>query len=248
MTSKDTVIVLQARIGSTRLPGKVLAPLAGRSILSHCIARLRRSGLRVVVATTTNSEDDPVAAEAWRHGVDVLRGPERDVLARFVPVADRLGARNVIRATADNPVVDFDAPSRVLRTLIARDADYAVEIDLPVGTGVEAVRADALRAAAGLAGEDYDRDHVTSYIRRNRQRFHVIESGAPGRLRRPDLRLTVDTPADLDFVRTLLKGAGGYPGELLSLAEILGAAERMVPPRHADRPLTLVPPVAVEVA
>jgi spore coat polysaccharide biosynthesis protein SpsF len=248
MNPGNAVIVLQARLGSARLPGKVLAPLAGRPILSHCIARLRRSGFRLVVATTTEPEDDAVAAEAWRHGVDVLRGPEHDVLARFLLAAERVESPVIIRATGDNPLVDFDAPARVVRTLNARAADYVVEIDLPVGGAVEAVRTDALRTAGAEAKDPYDREHVTPYVRRNRQRFAVVESSAPPALRRPDLRVTIDTPSDLEFVRGLLHAAGAEPGELLPLKRVLTAANRVLSVPRVHQPTARFSPAPLEVA
>jgi spore coat polysaccharide biosynthesis protein SpsF (cytidylyltransferase family) len=248
MSRKDVVIVLQARMGSSRLPGKVLAPLLGRPILSHCIARLQRSGLRLVVATTTEPEDDAVAAEAWRQGADVLRGSEFDVLARFLMVVDRTNASVIIRATGDNPLVDLEAPSRVLRALGAEKADYVVEIDLPVGAGVEAVRSDALRTAAAEAADPYDREHVTSYVRRNRHRFGVLERSAPVRLRRPDLRLTVDTPSDLDFVRQLLRASEAQPGDLPPLRTLLAAAHRIESPAAPSHTSARLARVSLEVA
>jgi spore coat polysaccharide biosynthesis protein SpsF len=247
MNGKEAVIVLQARLGSTRLPGKVLAPLAGRPILSHCIGRLQRSGFRLVVATTTAPEDDAVAAEAWRQGADVLRGPEADVLTRFLMVAKRVEAPVIIRATADNPLVDCDAPARVMRTLIAQGADYVVEIDLPVGAAVEAVRSEALRTAGADATDPYDREHVTTYVRRNRERFKVVEGLAPAALRRPDLRVTIDTPADLEFVRTLLKNAGAGPGDLVPLKSVLVAARRSLSGPRRHLPVSLRP-MSLEVA
>src|SRR5262245_52189080 len=102
----QSIVVLQARMGSSRLPGKVLAQIAGRSILAHCIDRLRAARVgEVIVATTTRADDEVVAAEASRLGVRVVRGPVDDVLGRFAQaVADWDGAY-VFRATADNPLV-----------------------------------------------------------------------------------------------------------------------------------------------
>ena len=105
--SEGAAIVLQARMGSTRLPGKALAPIAGRSILAHCLERLQaRSGLPVVLATTTLPDDDVLCDEARALGVAVVRGPADDVLGRFASPPSTLGLRVVIRATADNPAVE----------------------------------------------------------------------------------------------------------------------------------------------
>ena len=109
----DTAIVLQARMGSSRLPGKSLARIAGASLLAHCIERLgAESGLPVIVATTTSPLDDAIQEEAGRMGAAVVRGPEDDVLSRYVLAADRFDLVHLVRATADNPVVDLGAPVR----------------------------------------------------------------------------------------------------------------------------------------
>lgn len=221
----NAAIVLQARMGSTRLPGKVLAPIAGRSLLGHCVERLQRSGLPVVVATTELGEDDRVAAEAVRLGASVVRGPVEDVLARYLKAATELGLTEVIRATADNPAVDMDAPRRVLTLLYRSGADHVVEHGLPTGAAVEAVTTEALARAAGLATEAYDREHVTPLIRRD-HRFFALPALAPGHVRRPSVRLTVDTAADLAFMRRVFALVGSLPGEPATLVDILAAASR----------------------
>jgi spore coat polysaccharide biosynthesis protein SpsF len=221
----NALVVLQARMGSSRLPGKVLAPIAGRSILAHCVARLRAARVgEVVVATTSRADDEVVVAEARRLDVRVVRGPVDDVLGRFAQAAADWDGPYVFRATADNPLVDIDGPRRLLELLDA-GADYCLEEGLPVGAAVEAVRTEALREAARSATAAYDREHVTPYLRHQRSRFDVRQMPAPAALYRPNLRLTVDTRADLEFVRSLVEQAGG--GErLVPLREILSLVDR----------------------
>jgi spore coat polysaccharide biosynthesis protein SpsF len=198
-------VILQARMGSIRLPGKVLADLAGLTILARCVERLKASGVgRVVVATTTRPEDDAIESAAGAAGVRVVRGPTEDVLGRYLLAAEAIGARYVIRATADNPLVDPESPGRVLRVLLDEGADHVVESGLPVGAAVEAVRVDALKVAAARSADAYDREHVTPYIRHRPDQFRLAAPGAPADLRRPDLRLTVDTPDDLKYLEMLL--------------------------------------------
>ncbi len=202
----DTAIVLQARVGSTRLPGKVLMSVGDYTILEHCIMRLTARGLRLIVATTTLEEDDPVETVARRAGVEVHRGDATDVLDRYVTAAHAFGLSELIRATADNPFVDPDAPGRVLDLRRRVAADHVVESGLPVGCAVEAVTTRALETAHAEATDAYDREHVTSFIRRD-PRFRAVRAVAPGHLRRPGLRLTVDTAEDLAFVRSVFDGA-----------------------------------------
>jgi len=209
----QAVIILQARMGSTRLPGKVLEPIGARSLLGHCIARLRvGSAAPVMLATTTNPLDDVLAAAASTYGIPVFRGPEDDVLLRYVQAARSMNARFVVRATADNPAIDIDGAERLLRELRATGADYAVEGDLPYGACVEAMTTDALNRAALMAADPYDREHVTTFIRRE-SRFHSLTTSAPPAVRRPELRVTVDTSDDLAFMRALAARMNNWTGE-----------------------------------
>src|SRR5688572_21088521 len=220
----DALVILQARMGSSRLPGKVLAPLGDRSLLAQCIERLQAARVgEVLVATTTRPEDEAVVAEAQAAGVDVVRGPVDDVLARFVGALDGWTGPYVIRATADNPFIDVDGPARLLRLLDA-GADYAIEEGLPIGAAVEAMRVDVLREAGALASSDYDREHVTPFIRQATDRFAVCSVPAPFDVRRPSLRLTVDTRQDLQFVRSLVDQVAD--ASLLSLGQVIALADR----------------------
>jgi spore coat polysaccharide biosynthesis protein SpsF len=214
-------------MGSTRLPGKVLAVVAGKSILEHCVRRLRaHSGLPVILATTTLAEDDVLVAVAERLGVPCVRGSEDDVLSRYVLAAATFDVKEVIRATADNPAVDMDAPRRTLDLLERTGADYVVERGLPVGAAVEAVSAAALFLANASTNDPYDREHVTPFIRRERQ-FFSLDGLAPGSLRRPNLRLSVDTAEDLAFMRQLITQVAMSDGAPPSLSSIIAAADGM---------------------
>lgn len=224
----DAAVVLQARIGSRRLPGKVLAPIAGRPLLEHCLRRLLLAGVGpVVLATTTGPRDDVLADLAAGLGVGVVRGPEEDVLQRFLLAADYLEARFIVRATADNPAVDIEAPARVLEAIRATGADHVVERELPLGAAVEAVRTAALFQAAAQSRDPYDREHVTPFVYRNPGRFRAESPAAPAPLRRPDLRLTVDTPADLEAVRAVIEAASDGENRLPSLTALIAAADRL---------------------
>ena len=221
----SVAIVLQARMGSARLPGKVLADLEGRSILEHCVERLRaRSGLPVILATTTRPEDDCLVGEAARLGVAVLRGPECDVLARFALAVSTFGLTHVIRATADNPAVDLEAPVRTLTHLIETGADHVVDEGLPSGSTVEAMSAAALLQTADLATDAYDREHVTPFMRRD-NRFVARTMRAAERLHRPDLHLSVDTEEDLAFMRRLFAATQRKGTTHVALADLIRAAE-----------------------
>jgi len=147
------------------------------------------------------------------------------VLGRYVSAADAFDFDTIIRATGDNPCVDIQAPGRLLAVLRTSHADYACEDGLPYGAAVEAVTREALVRAAHAAHHAEDREHVTLYVRRNTQKFHVVLSPAPVPLRRPDVRVTVDTVADLEHVRELYARTGV---EMPSLRHIIEAAGRPV--------------------
>lgn len=219
---RGTAILLQARMGSTRLPGKVLRLLGGRTLLEHAVRRLQMSGHPVVVSTTTNVEDDELAAAATSLGAYLFRGSALDVLDRFAQAIRHFELHRVVRATADNPAVDIDAVGRTLALLDRTSADHVVEHGLPHGAAVEAVRAAALLTAASEASDPYDREHVTPYLKRA-PRFAALQALAPGCLRRPGLSLTIDTEADLARMQALVAEAGAFPAPL---SAFIAAADR----------------------
>jgi spore coat polysaccharide biosynthesis protein SpsF len=222
-------IILQARMGSSRLPRKALALVASQTILEHCLRRLMFAGVApVVLATTDCPEDQPLADIAQRLGASVFRGDTDDVLGRFVAAAETFDFDHVIRATGDNPGTDIQAPGRLLAALRATDADYVHELGLPYGAAVEAVTRDALVRASNEATEADDREHVTTYVRRNSNSFRVVQLAAPTPLRRPDIRLTVDTADDLAHVRTIFERTGGDLPPLRHLIEAAGRPAREV--------------------
>lgn len=215
-------IILQARFGSTRLPGKALEPVGGCSILERCLRRLVAGGVaHVVLATTGSPEDDALEAIATRLGVPTFRGAVNDVLGRFVGAAEHFDLDPIVRATGDNPGVDIQAPGRLLSALRDARADYVREEGLPFGAGVEAFTAEALRQAAARARSSYDREHVTTFMRRHPDLFRVQELAAPAPLWRPLLRLSVDTRQDLDWVRELFFRTGS---DEPSIAELIASA------------------------
>jgi spore coat polysaccharide biosynthesis protein SpsF (cytidylyltransferase family) len=227
MTRSDALIVLQARLGSRRLPGKALRRLEGISLLTRCLLRLVASGAApVLLATTSRREDDALVAEAARCGVTSVRGPRDDVLARFAKATEIVQPRFVIRATGDNPAVDADGIGRVLAVLRCGGVDYVVEQGLPYGSAVEGIRAEALLEAAERATDPYDREHVTPFLKRPEMRHRVASPDAPLPVRRPDLRFTVDTPADFEWMARVFARAGAR-APTLPLSDIIRAADTL---------------------
>lgn len=197
---------LQARMGSTRLPGKVLMRIRGRSILERAVRRLEASDEidRVVVLTTEREADDAVVLEARRLGISTFRGPEEDVLERFRGAAEEFRPDMIVRATADNPLIDIDSVSRIVRYVRAAGIEYCMERDLPYGAATEAVTSEALRRTAVQATEHRHREHVTLYVKERPELFSVMIPQCPARVRYPQITVTVDTWEDFAFVDQLI--------------------------------------------
>jgi spore coat polysaccharide biosynthesis protein SpsF len=200
--------ILQARMSSSRLPGKVLLPLAGAPMILRQIERVSRSRRinRLVVATSDRPDDDSLARTVAGAGALVHRGPLDDVLARFVGAVDAYGpADHVVRLTADCPLADPEVIDATIETVVAAGADYGSNTPphrtYPKGLDVEAMTAEALRAAAARATSPEEREHVTWALHRNpglyRQAF-MSQDADEG-----DVRWTVDYPHDYDFVRAV---------------------------------------------
>lgn len=205
----SVVCVVQARMGSTRLPGKVLADVGGRSLLRFLLDRIAPLPWTRVVATSDLEQDDDVAQAASAAGVEVVRGSEGDVLSRFARVLDVFDPQLVIRLTADCPLTDPELVRAAVALQQETDADYVsntVVRTFPDGLDVEVVRAAVLRQAAAEAIDAYEREHVTPFVYRHPERFsHEVLRNAV------DLsaeRWTVDTPADLELVRSVVARLG----------------------------------------
>ncbi|GAA4388186.1 cytidylyltransferase domain-containing protein [Hymenobacter koreensis] len=200
--------VIQARMGSTRLPGKSLLPLplpSGPTVLAHVINRARcTKGISaVVVATTTLSQDDVLAAAAAEAGAVVFRGSEHDVLDRFCSAAVAFELDVVVRLTADNPAVDPHYVGLAVAHHLANGLDYTLTAGLPLGTNTEVINRTALATAAAQAQQHEEREHVTPYLRRHPELFRsaTFTLALPEKV--SQLRLTLDFPSDYALLQTL---------------------------------------------
>jgi len=215
-------VVTQARTTSTRLPGKVLLDLGGRSVLDRHLDRLAGTGYPVFVATTTNATDDPVAALAERRGVGVFRGDEQDVLSRFAGCARVHELDVVVRVTSDCPFVDPELVRRGVQMYLAADdartyVANTLERTFPRGMDFEVFSAEALREADARAVSLAEREHVTPYLYHHPDgtmnlrnlAWHQDKSG---------YRVTLDTEDDLRLARVLVEE---YAAQDLDCAEII---------------------------
>ncbi|MEV6600233.1 NTP transferase domain-containing protein [Actinoplanes sp. NPDC051346] len=223
--------VIQARMGSHRLPGKVLRRLGGRTVLDRVVRAARDSGVvdELVVATTIEERDDAVVAECAAIGVAVHRGPVDDVLTRFLGVLDGRGADAVLRFTADCPLLDPELIRLAAGVFAATpNLDYlstSIARTLPRGLDVEIVRTDVLRRIDTLATAHH-RTHVTSYVYSHPHDFAVL-----GLTLQPDLsqlRLTLDTVDDWRLIEAVVAHFGDRPVPVRVLAGWLADRPELV--------------------
>lgn len=201
------VTIIQARMGSERLPGKVLATICGSPILALIIRRISPSRLRgeLVVATTERPEDDVIEDLSSRLGVSCFRGATEDCLDRYYQAAKRFQAQTVVRLTADNPLIDHSFLDWALGEFLAAapGCDYLITSSdtFPLGLSVEIFSFSALETAWKETADPAWRAHVTPYLRQHPERFKLRYLSCPQDYSR--MRWTVDTPDDLKFVRAI---------------------------------------------
>lgn len=203
-----TVAVVQARMGSTRFPGKVVAPISGEPMILRQLARVRRARRvdELVVAVPDSSTDDDLARVCGDADYLVVRGDVDDVLSRFVVAADASNARVIVRITADCPLISPRIIDYVIDSFHSSEADYVsntLEPTYPDGLDVEVVTSEVLHAVASTSVDAAEREHVTLGVYRHAERFKVRNVVDQSGANNSDLRWTVDTPQDLEFVRSI---------------------------------------------
>lgn len=210
------VAIIQARMASKRLPGKVLKGIAGEPMLVRVVERTRRARTldETVVATSSGLTDDPIAALCRQRGYPCVRGEEADVLARYLQAARQYDAHVVVRITADCPLMDAELVDEVVAAFLAAEppVDYAsnrIVRRYPIGLDVEVMSRGALERAGREAHQPYQREHVTPYLYEEPGRFAVLSVEAPQD--HGELRWTVDTEEDLRFVRQVYARFPGDP-------------------------------------
>lgn len=217
-------VIIQARMKSTRFPGKVLRTLGAASVLARCVERC--SAIpdvdAVVCAIPNGIDDDAIAAEALRAGAFVVRGSEHDVLARYALAARAVSADIVMRVTSDCPFIDPQICGEVRDALVESDAAYAcnnLPPRFPHGLDCDVFPAERLFAAAREATSPYDREHVSPWLRRAAGEARALVDGPGGPAAR--LRWTLDHPADLTFFRAVF----GELGEAAATARWIELAD-----------------------
>lgn len=197
--------ILQARLGSSRLPGKILMPFHdGASILDIITGRLLSISENIIIATTVSSVDDPIADYARQSGIKLFRGPEEDVLARFIGAAEAYNVKDIIRVCCDNPFLTSHEINKLVNEAVKTEADYMSfsingrpSITTHYGFFTEFVTVDALKKVTMLTREKLYHEHVTNFIYTHPDKFDVKFIDVTDQLgKKPYIRLTIDTPTD----------------------------------------------------
>ncbi|MFW6339095.1 MAG: cytidylyltransferase domain-containing protein [Alkalispirochaetaceae bacterium] len=219
-------IGLQVRLDSIRLPRKALFPLRGRSVVEHAMEALSElPGTERFILTDQASVEvlEPLGA---RYGFEVIPGPEEDVLRRYAMMAERSGADIIVRATGDNPLVSPRMARKAIELIITSRADLAAFDNLPLGTGVEVLRREAVLRADAEAVDPREREHVTLHLYNHPERYRIDRRPAPPEASMPEARVTLDTEEDYEFLRELFRRA--YSGRPLEVEQVIAEVRELI--------------------
>ncbi|HEV3142174.1 MAG TPA: glycosyltransferase family protein [Vicinamibacterales bacterium] len=225
-----TAAIVQARMTSTRLPGKIIAPILGRPMLELLIERLRRARHldQVIVATTSNASDDVVEELCARLDAGVFRGSEEDVLERVLGAAHRYSVDLIVEITGDCPLIDPGVVDRLVEMHGEGGADYVANVlkrTYPRGLDTQVFRTTVLEEVARLTHDPVDREHVSLYIYEHPERFRLRNLESHLAEEHWNVRLTVDTPQDFALIKAIYEAL--YPSRPdFRLADVLALLER----------------------
>ena len=209
---RKVVAIVEARMTSSRLPGKHLLEVRGKPMLGYLIDRLKAvpSFDQIVIAMTDRANDDPLQAFAESRGVTAFRGSEDDVMGRVLEAARANAADVICEVTGDCPIIDPDLVEQVVQTYFVNSAVYVNngKYGLPVGMSAQVFSTDALTLSASLTSEPLDREHVTFHIRRNPEIFPPIYMVPLPSLKRKDLSVTLDERSDYELLKKIIEHFG----------------------------------------
>lgn len=193
---QTVLVIIQARMGSTRLPGKILMPLGNSTIIECLIHNLTsdKYDIQYIVATSTNAENDKLEEFLKSRGIAYFRGAENDVLSRFIEIASKSNVDYIVRATADDPLMSGECLDILIDEMDRNKFDYTFMTGLPIGVSPEVIRKecfDRLKAIDDLS--DRDREHVTIYLKEHPELFKIGYIEAPEKYKYPTLSMTIDT-------------------------------------------------------
>ena len=222
---ESIVAIVEARMTSSRLPGKVLQPAGGRPMLEHLVNRLRATPSidKVVIATTGNDTDAPLVALAGQLGISSFRGSEPDVMRRVLEAAQSVDADIIVGVTGDCPLVDPLVTEQVIRLFLNNSCDYATNGHIPTypeGLGVQVYRRATLARSLAMTADAVEHEHVTLHMRRHPELFRHVYLPAPPDQHWPELHLSLDEEADYRLLKAIIEHFG-TANPLFSCREML---------------------------
>lgn len=205
--------IIEARMTSSRLPGKVLLDAIGQSMLHHLVVRLRAvpSLDGIVLATTVNVTDDVLESFAESERIACFRGSEDDVMERVIGAAESVQADVIVEITGDCPIIDPQIVEQTIRMYRAHDADYVSNAKIrsyPDGMDAQVLSLEVLKRSASLTRAQLDREHVTLHIRNHPELFSHVHLVAPPEMHWPELGLTLDEPDDYKLLKRIIEHFG----------------------------------------
>jgi spore coat polysaccharide biosynthesis protein SpsF len=237
MSRAESLVVVQARLCSTRLPGKILMDLAGEPLIVRMVERVARmkTPARIVVATTTDPADDALVSVCRAAGFEVFRGHPTDLLDRHLAAARRSGAVVVAKVPSDCPLIDPMVIDAIFARFEEKDSDYSSNLhpaSFPDGNDAEIMSVEALEHAFREARLDFEREHTTPFLWERPERFRLSNvaweeraDGRPGRDYSMSHRWTIDYPEDYEFIRRVYEAL--YPADpAFGLYDILDLLDR----------------------
>ena len=204
------IATIEARMTSSRLPGKVLLQAAEKPMLEHLVNRLRAvpSLQRIVLATTTNKADDKLEEFSIKMGISCYRGSENDVMARVIDAAESEAADAVVEITGDCPIIDPKIVEQTISVFKSKQVDYASNGHIrsfPDGMDTQVFQLEALKRSAAMTNNRLDREHVTLHMRNHPEIFTHAYLVAPPELHWPELGLTLDEPKDYQLLKRIIE-------------------------------------------
>jgi spore coat polysaccharide biosynthesis protein SpsF len=226
--SNSFAAIIQARMGSTRSSGKVLTPLAGVPMLKHIIWRLQRLDTidQIILAIPETPQDEPLYQWALENSIKVTKGPEEDVLLRFILAAEQFGADQILRICADSPLFDAEFMNNLAKRHLEEKADFStISEEVPIGTVFPAVSLKALKFIADQSSENRYREHVTTYIEDYPQHFVMQRLSVPNYLKDKSFRLTVDVKADIELMKIIYDRYFNASDPVIDLQQVISFLE-----------------------
>ena len=210
---KKIVATIEARMNSSRLPGKVLKEINGKPMIEYLINRLKTidSIDEIILATTDSKSDDKLEKIALENSILVYRGSEENVMSRVLFAAENFNADIIVETHGDNPLLDPQIIDQAISMYLANNLDYIGNSHIhsyPLGMDIQVFSTKALRKSYDLTSDKLDREHVTLHIRKNPKLFRSFNLIAPQELRRPEIHLTVDEEEDFELVSKIIQNFG----------------------------------------